>query len=332
MKNARFRPWLAVVGASALFLTACSGGGGDTGEAGVVAMYTSNNETTVGVIVDAANDRETPLKVEAVSGSSGPLLQRIRAEADNPAADIFYSAPAAALAEYEEFIEPYRSPEADDLPEELLDPEDRWVPTNTHVVALMVNTQQIDDGVAPRTWKELSAPSWQGKIIVADPTQSTTALTALYGAYKVLSEDDFAQLVSNLEVTENSSNVYPAVAQGEFAVSIAYESNIYPYIAGGQEGVEMIYPEDGTFVEHDAAMIVKDGPNPQEAQALIDTILAKETQEENLTQSFRRPVRTDIDPSDFVDFLPLDELNIVDIHGAEDEQGRDAFLELFKGM
>ncbi|QIM18200.1 extracellular solute-binding protein [Leucobacter coleopterorum] len=227
--------------ATALLLAGCSGGD-SAAETSKAVMYTSNNETTVGVVTSAAAASDPSLKVEAVTGSSGPLLQRIKSEASAPAADVFYSAPATTFADFSEFAEPYRSPEADAIPADLLDAEDRWVPTNTHVVALMANTDQIDGGKAPTSWKDLTDPKWKGKVIVADPSQSSTALTALYGASKVLGENDFTKLVENLEVTENSSNVYPAVAQGEYAVAIAYESNIYPYVAGEQAGIEMVYP------------------------------------------------------------------------------------------
>ncbi|GAB3191421.1 extracellular solute-binding protein [Nesterenkonia suensis] len=328
MKPHPLIPLVGGLSVAALAITGCA----DGENAETAVMYSSNNETTIGVVVDAASALDDPLAVDVVTGSSGPLLERIQAEAPDSAADVFYSAPSVMLERYEEHIEPYRSPEADSIPDELADPDDRWVATNTHVVAFMVNTHQIDDGEAPRTWEELAGPDWEGQIVVADPAQSTTALTALYGAYKVLGDDTFVDLAENLEVTESSGNVYPAVAQGEYAVSIGYESNIYPYIAGGQDGVEMVYPEDGTFVEHDSVMIVKDGPNPEAAERLVDVILSQEAQEENLTQSFRRPVREDIDPSAFVEFERLDDLLVVDIHGAEDDAGRDEFLDLWGSL
>lgn len=330
MKISSFAKAGALATAAALLFTGCSGGGGEGGASAV--MYTSNNETTVGVVVDAAAAQDPSLKVDAVTGSSGPLLQRIETEAGSPAADVFYSAPADTLAEFTDVIAPYESPEAAAIPEELRDPENRWTPTNTHVVAFMANTDQIDGGSAPTTWEELTDPAWAGKVVIADPEQSSTAFTALYGAYKVLGEDGFADLAENLTVTENSSNVYPAVAQGEYAVSIGYESNIYPYIAGEQAGIEMVYPEDGTFVEYDSAFLVKDGPNGEAGEQLIDTLLSKETQEQNLEQSFRRPSRDDIDPTQFVEFEKLEDLTVVDIHGDDDEQGRDDFLALWQSL
>ena len=330
----RTRPILtlgAVAAAAALALTGCSSGGGAGGDAASKAvMYSSNNETTVGVVTDAAAALSPSLKVDTVTGSTGPLLQRIESEKSAPAADVFYSASASTFAEFADDVEPYRAKEIDEVPSDLVDAENRWTPMNTHVVALMVNTDQIASGTAPQTWAELAKPGWKGKIIVADPAQSTTAFTALYGAYKVLGEQDFSKLAANLEVTENSSNVYPAVAQGEYAVSIGYEANIYPYIAGEQAGVEMVYPEDGTFVEHDYAFVVKGGPNPDGAKRLIDTILSKETQEQNLEQSFRRPIRTDIDPTEFVKFKKLEDLEIVDIHAEADAQGREDFLAFWQ--
>ena len=62
-------------------------------------MYSSNNETTIGVVVDQAAKSDPKLKVEVVTGSSGPLLERIKAEAGKNSADVFYGAPAATLEE-----------------------------------------------------------------------------------------------------------------------------------------------------------------------------------------------------------------------------------------
>lgn len=336
MKLSRLTRLGAVAAVAALALTGCGGsssGGGETGGGESTAvMYSSNNETTIGVVVDQAAKADPKLKVEVVTGSSGPLLERIKAEAGKNSADVFYGAPAATLEEYADLVEPYDSPEAKEIPEDLVDPEHRWTATNVHVVAFMVNTDQIDNKTAPKTWSELTDPKWKGKLIVADPEQSTTALTALYGAYKVLGADNFKKLAANLEVSASSGNVYPAVANGEYAVSIGYESNIYPYVAGGQAGVEIVYPSDGTFVEEDSVIIIKDPAHPDAAKQLIDTILSKQTQEELLAQSYRRPSRSDIDVSQFVEFPKLEDLKIVDIHADADTKGRTDFLKFWKSV
>lgn len=316
---------------AALALTGCSGSGDGGDESGSdsgathAVMYTANNETQTDIISNAAAALDPSLKVDIVSGSTGPILQRVQAEDGVNSADIFFSASREALSEYVDLFEPYESPEASALPEELIDPEHRWTATNVHVVGLMVNTDQLD-GEAPASWKDLTDPSYKGKIVTADPTQSSTSMAALYGAYKVLGEADFGKLLDNVEITENSGNVYPAVAQGEYAVTLGYESNIYPYIAGGQAGVELVYPEDGTFSVPEAMVLFNKAANPEAGKRLIDTILAKETQEQLLAEAFRRPSRTDIVVSDFVDLPDMESLNIVPIDEDSDEQGREAFL------
>lgn len=332
MKFSRFAQAGASVAAAALLLTGCSAGASGGGAESSAVMYSSANETTLGVVTEATGALSPALKVDVVTGSSGPLLERIKSESAKSAADVFYGAPKSTLEKYADFVEPYRSPEAAAIPAELVDSKNRWVATNTHVVAFMVNTNQLDGGAAPRTWADLAKPGLAGKVVVADPEQSTTALAALYGAYKVLGKDGFAKLAKNLKVTESSGNVYPAVAQGEYAVSIGYESNIYPYIAGEQAGIEMVYPEDGTSIEYDSIIIVKGAPHPDAARKLVDTILSKKTQEESLEQSFRRPSRSDIDPSQFIEFKKLEDLKVVDIHGEKDEQGRKDFLALWKSL
>ncbi|MDQ4213236.1 extracellular solute-binding protein [Microbacterium sp. ASV81] len=327
--------------AAALILAGCSGGEktaspsasatAPANTATSAVMYSSNNATTVGVVVKAAAAVSPSLKVEAVTGSSGPLLQRIKSEAGKNSADVFYSAPADVLGAYADMIEPYKSSEESAIPKDILDPKDRWIPTNTHIVALMVNIDQIPGGAAPAKWSDLTDAKWKGKIIVADPQQSTTALTALYGAYKVLGKDGFQKLSANLKVAANSGDVYPGVANGEYAVGIGYESNIAPYIAGGQAGVKIVYPKDGTFQEQDRAILIKGSAHLDGGKRVIDTILAKKTQEQLLVQAFRRPVRSDIDVSKLVEFLPkLSSLKLVDIHSASDDKGREDFLTLWK--
>lgn len=323
----------AASAALALLLTGCSGGGDDDGGGGgsasssTAVLYSSGTEEAHENLANAARALDPSVRVDVVTGSSGPLFERIKAE--SATADVFW---AGGGEQWVEVAEPYRTTEADAILEEAQDPEDRWTSTNQHVVAFMANVDQIDDGTAPTTWKELTDPKWAGKIIVADPSASTTALTALYGAYKVLGEDDFKKLAANLEVTDTTTNMYPAVAQGEYAVALAYEFNIYPYIEGGQPGIEMIYPEDGTFTDFASILLVKDAPHAEEGKRVIDTLLSKEVQEQNLVEAFLRPVRTDIDPSEFVDFKTLDELNVIDIHGEDDKQGKEGFLALWNTL
>lgn len=315
----------------ALLLAGCSSAGeGDAAE--TVVMYTTNNENAVGAVVDAAAGQDPALKVDVVNGAVVSLMQRIEAEDGRNSADLFYSATPTMLRPFEKLYEPYDSPEAAALPKELVDPEHRWTVQNSHVVAVMVNTDQLGDLSMPKTWADLADPKWEGKILSGSPAESGTADTALFGAAQVLSPAQLEQLIKNLDVTADTATLYPAVAQGEYAVTLGYEANIYPYIEGGAEGIELLYPEDGTFVTHEAIAIMKKASNPDAAKRLADTILSKDTQIELLKKSFRRPARSDIDASEHLDIPKIADIKVVEVDREALADEHEKFLKLWADL
>lgn len=324
-----------VVAAATLLLSGCSGSSdnnssGESGGNTRAVMYSANNENTNTIVIDAAADLDPSLKVDMVTGGSIPLLERIKSEERAKSADVYYSNTPHGLEGFKDLFAPYDSPEAAALPKEMIQPDHLWTVTNQHVVAVMVNKDQVGAAGVPKSWKDLTNPAFKGKITSPDPTSSTTGYTALYGAYKVLGEEDFKKLAQNIVVQSSSGNTYPAVAQGEYAVGLGYESNIYPFIAGGQAGVEMFYPADGTFTVTEATALIKDSPNPEAGKRLLDLIASKDTQIALLEGSFRRPARTDIDPSQYVKFLPLDQLKIVDTSDGTDHANEEKFLKVWE--
>lgn len=300
----------AAATAAALLLTGCQGSADNGGDD--VVLYTTNNQNAVGAVVDSAAAQEPPLNVEVVQSSSTvAMLERIQSEGEDTLADVYYSAVPRILEDFSDSFEPYESPEAAALPEELIQPEHLWTVQNTHVAALMVNTDQLDDGEAPTSWEELADPRYDGMILSGNPAESGTSDTNLFAAYRVLGEEGFTRLWENLVITSNTDTLYPSVSQGEYAITLGYEANIYPYIEGGQAGIELVYPEDGTATSYEAIAVMKHAPNPEAAKRLADSILSEEAQVKLLQESFRRPSRTDINPSDYIDIPPIEEINVV---------------------
>lgn len=322
----------AAATAATLLLTSCSGGGDEGGGGNTAVMYTTNNETAVGVVTDAAAQQDPPLGVEAVTGAVVPLMQRIESEGGENSADLFYSATPEMLEPFSDLFEPYESPEAAALPDELVQPDNLWTVQNTHVVALMVNDDQLGGEDVPDTWEDLADPKWEGQILSGSPTESGTADAALFGAAQVLEDAQLEQLINNLVVTSDTSTLAPQVAQGEYPITLGYESNILPYIEGGQAGIHLIYPEDGTFVSHEAIAVMKQAGDPDAAKRLADTILSEETQIELLQNSYRRPARTDIDPSEYVDIPRIEDINIVEVDRSALETEHEEFIALWNSL
>ena len=294
---------------------------------GPVVLYTSNNAQSVEAVQTVARQKLPGVKISTITGGSGQLLRRAQAEAAKPQGDIFWSGSAGTLAAFNELYEPYQSPEAATIPAELRHPQNLWTATNLHVVVAMLNTRQFGGAPAPKTWKDLLSPAFKGKIIIADPANSSTAFVILWGVDKLLGADALRALAANTTVTSAASTVLRSVGQGEFAVGLTYESNAYAYVAGGQREIRLLYPEDGTFVSPEFGALLKGAPGGATARAAFDLLLSRDTQIALLENAFRRPSRSDIDVSKHVELPSIDKVKRFAIDESEAAKGRDEFLK-----
>ncbi len=297
------------------------------GVTGTVVLYTSNNAQAVDAVVGTARTKQAGLKISTITGGSGQLLRRIEAEAGKPQADIFWSSSANTLGAFKQLFEPYASPETANIPAELRHPENLWTASNVHLVVAMVNKNQLGGKPAPKTWKDLLDPAFKGKMIIADPANSSTAYTILWGIDKLLGADALKALAANLTVSSAASAVLRSVAQGEYAVGLTFESNAYAYVAGGQREISLVYPEEGTFSTPEFQVLIKGAPGGAVAKAAFDLMLSKDTQIALLEAAFRRPSRSDIDVSKHADLPAMDSVKVFKIDEDEAAAKRDEFLK-----
>lgn len=293
---------------------------------GSIVIYTSNNQQSVQAVTDTAATLLPKVKISTITGGSGQLLRRIEAEAAKPQADIFWSSSPNTLGAFKALYEPYKSPNAASIAADLSEASGLWTAANIHVVTMMVNTNQLGGAPRPKTWADLLDPRWKGKIIIADPANSSTAFTILWGVSKLLGVDALKKLAGQVTVTSAAATVLRAVAQGEYAIGLTFESNAYAYVAGGQKEIELVYPEDGTFTSPESLVLVKNAPGGALARKAYDLLLAKETQIALLEAAFRRPSRSDIDVSKYVKLPNLSGIKVFAIDEDEAAKKRAEFL------
>ena len=294
--------------------------------AGSIVIYTSNNQQAVQAVTDTAATLLPKAKISAITGGSGQLLRRIEAEAGKPQADVFWSSSPNTLGAFKPLYEPYKSPQAASVPADLIEPGNLLTAAHIHVVTMIVNTSQFGGAPKPKTWADLLDPRWKGKIIIADPANSSTALTILWGFSKLLGAEALKKLAGQLTVTSAAPTVLRAVAQGEYAIGLTFESNAYAYVAGGQKEIELIYPDDGTFTSPESLVLVKNAPGGDLAKKAYDLLLAKETQIALLESAYRRPSRSDIDVSKYVKLPNIAAIKVFPVDEAEAAAKRTQFL------
>ena len=295
--------------------------------AGQAVIYTSNNQQSVQAVTDTAAKLLPRVKISAITGGSGQLLRRIEAEAAKPQADIFWSSSPNTLGAFKQLYEPYKSPQAAAIAADLSEPAGLWTAANIHVVCVMLNTAQFGGNPKPKTWADLTDPRWKGKLIIADPANSSTAFTILWGVRKMLGAEALKKLAANVTVTSAAATVLRAVGQGEYAGGLTFESNAYAYVAGGQKEIELLYPEDGTFTSPESLALVKGAPNGEIARKTYDLLLSKEAQTALLEAAFRRPSRNDIDVAKHVKLPNIASIKVFPIDEDEAAKSRADFLK-----
>lgn len=295
-----------------------------------VTLYSSNPEQAIEAVANTLKEKAPDIRLNSITGGSGVLLRRLEAEASNVQGDLFWSSSFNTVGAFEGQFQAYESPELSAIPEKLRYPGNLFTPANVHVVVIMVNTDQLGNLPAPRTWTDLLDPKWKGKIVVADPANSSTGYTILWGLHKMIGDEELKKLAANVAVSSSSSAVQSGVAMGEYAVGLAFEANAYPYVDGGQEEIELVYPEDGTFITADFAGLVKGAPGGDAAKTAFDVLMSKETQTALLETSFRRPSRSDIEVSKIVKLPEMSAIKVFDIDEKEAADKRDEFLKTWQ--
>jgi iron(III) transport system substrate-binding protein len=263
-----------------------------------VVVY-SSNESTLDNLVFEAFKKETGIQVQPVEAGSGVVMKRISAEKDRPQGDVVWGVSRSLLQTNADYLAPYRSKNADAVPPEFRDPQDRWLGTNVHLLVILANTKQVAAADLPKSWADLLNPKWKGKIAFTDPANSGSAYTntTLWvdlwgGGDKGWAE--VTKLYANLKVLNKSSLVFSGVGDGEYPLGISLEYAGYIWEHNGAP-VKVIYPSDGTVTQMEGVAIIKGGPNLEPAKKFVDFVSRKDTREMILAHTFRRPARQDLD-------------------------------------
>jgi len=257
-----------------------------------VVLYSSNPSELID-LVGKGFEEKTGIKVSVVRLGTGEAMKRIAAEKDKPLCDVFWSGDVAVLENAKENFQTYRSPEAAGLPAGYVEKDARWTASNAHVMIIMVNKALVKEADMPKTWKDLFAPQWKGKVVMANPEKSGSAYAQAYGIYKLYGIEGIQKLIGNAKILDSSSLIYKGVAAGEYPLGVTMEYAAYRYIEGGDKNVGIIYPTDGAFMAPEALGIVKNCPHPAEARKFVDYLLSKEVVDEIFAKFSRRPARPD---------------------------------------
>ena len=233
------------------------------------------------------------IKVRAVydveAAKTTGLVTRLAAEKARPQADVFWSGEFAQTIglKHQGVLAAYRSPSAADLPGEFKDPDGHWTGMGGRARIFLVNTRLLTPSNHPQGLADMLDDRWPAATVgIANPLFGTTATqaAALYAHWGAERARTFYGKLRarGVRVVDGNSVVRDLVVSGQLAFGLTDTDDATEAVNKGAP-VAIVVPDqqgDGTLVIPGTVAMVAGGPNAEAATALIDYLVAADTERE----------------------------------------------------
>lgn len=304
MKKALSIVLVALVAITAVFAQASSEAKNEGGS-GELILYTTVSQAHYDIAIAKFNELYPNIKVYYTYGGAGDCKARIQAEASNPQADaMFGGLQYADLAAYGDYFETYVSVNDYKMQEGYHNTSGKLSFHDIQIPCLVVNDAlEAELGIKVTGWNSLLDPALYGKVVMANPTSSSSAWNNLqclltdFGGWE--SEEAWnyiAKLMQNgLVVVSSSSVPGKSTLAGEYVVGLSYEPAIVKLLDAGTTGGHMVFWEEGTTSVGFASAIIKGAKNLENAKLFMDFLQSDEGQQSYLDAAARPATTTKLE-------------------------------------
>jgi iron(III) transport system substrate-binding protein len=288
-----------------LILAAAGCGDGRT----PLVLYSPHGRDLLQLVEERYEELNPAIDVRWLDMGSQEVFDRIRSEAANPQADVWFGGPDTILSRGAglDLLAAYRPAWADAVPESSRHPGELYFGLYEAVPILIYNSDAVAAAEAPGDWEELLEPRWADKIIIRDPLASGTMRTAfgMVLATSVAETGDTARGYDWLrrldrqtkEYAVNPALMFETLPRQEGLVSI-WELTDLLFLQQRGTPLGYTFPASGTPVIDDAIGLVAGAPHAEEAKRFIDWVGSREALLLTAERAFRLPARTDMPPDE----------------------------------
>ncbi|MBI81359.1 MAG: Fe(3+) ABC transporter substrate-binding protein [Gammaproteobacteria bacterium] len=290
-----------------------------------VNIYTSRHYDSDDALYEEFT-KETGIKVNIISSKGGALLERLKSEGKNSPADIFFTVDAGNLwkVQKEGFFKSISSEKIFSVvPKNLRGPNNEWIAVAKRARVIFYNPKNIDSKeIEDFNYEDLANPKWKNRIVIRSSSNMYNQ-SLVASLIKNLGEKETEvwakNLVSNFarKPQGNDRSQIIAVANGEADLAVANSYYIGIMLSGsaGKEQLEaarkvkIIFPNQnnrGTHINISGAGILKNSPNPENANLFLEFLLSEKVQKYMVNKSYEYPVVKNVLPSKEILSLGLD--------------------------
>lgn len=298
---------LLLVGVASLF----AGGAQEDGD--IVVSYNSPVQwANWGAVLEAFTE-QTGIAAPSDPKNSGQTMAALEAEAQAPQADTAYFGIVFGIeAAQKGLLAPFEPDHFDEIPENLKDPEGRWLTIHQGAIAFIVNTDELGGAPVPESWEDLLDPMYAGKVGFLDPTQAAVGYSVYTAGNLAMGGtlDNWDKGVQYFKKLMDNDLALPAqtatamVQQGEIPILIDADFNGYKLKYIDDAPVEIVIPKEGSISVPYVISLVEGAPHEEAGKALINFTLSDAGQQ-LFAESYIRPIRKiDINPEIAEKMLP----------------------------
>lgn len=258
------------------------------GRQNAVTVYVSEDQVFSEPILKDF-ERETGTRVNAVfdmeEAKSTGVMNRLLAEKGNPQADVYWAnEPVRADVLRQQGIStPFRPANAKEISDQFKDPEGYWTGFSARARLMIVNKKAK---TKPGSILAYVDPVMKGRAVIANPLFGTTtaqmaALFTLWGDEKATRFLDGLK-ANQVKLSTGNGESADFVSSGEFDFALVDSDDAVSRVRQGKP-IEIVYPDQGegelgVLVLPNAALLIRNGPNPESGKKLIEYLLSKETE------------------------------------------------------
>ena len=250
-------------------------------------MYCSVDQAVAEPII-AEFEKQSGIDVQArfdtEASKTAGLVQKIRAEAELPVADVFWSSEifyTIRLAR-ENLLSSYSSGATISRPSLYSDPNGRWYGFALRARVIAYGTKRVSAEQAPKSLEDCLDEKWKGRLVMAAPEFGTTggdvaSWFAHYGpdrARQILE----ALKANEIRIVSGNSTAVKMVATGQADVCFTDTDDVYAARRNGWP-VAMNFLDqagDGVLTIPNTAAVIKGARHLEEAAELMDFLLSEQ--------------------------------------------------------
>jgi iron(III) transport system substrate-binding protein len=226
-------------------------------------------------------------KYDTESTKTVGLTNVIITESARPRCDLFWNNEILNTLRLERqgLLRPYKTPAAASYPLSARSPNGMWHGFAARARVLIVNTNRIPEERRPKSIRDLTDPQWYEQCGIAKPLFGTTAThaTCLFTAWgDDVAKEFLLSVKRNARIMSGNKQVAQAVASGSIAFGLTDTDDAIVEIERGMP-VAIVYPdqgegEPGTLFIPNTLALIKDSPNPEAANKLVDYLLSSDVE------------------------------------------------------